>query len=89
MENGKHNKGDNMKTWLRTFIEEKEIDLDQHFEIQGQRCGNIFTYGYIVETIEVAPAHEQKKIRDVLVQIDFANGDVRDFLRHLGKALAL
>ena len=75
--------------WLDTFISEKGIDLEDSFEIDLENSFNIFTYGVIVEHIKIAPASEQRKIKDVIVQIDFKNGDVRHFFRHLAKALAV
>jgi len=69
--------------WLDTFCEEKGIDLEDVFEIDD----NIIPYGVIVEHIKIAPEHEQKKIKDIIVKIDFQNGDVLHFFRHLGKAL--
>lgn len=74
--------------WIDTLIEEKGIDLDDSFEINGQSGFNLFTYGVIVEAIKSAPAHEQKAIKDVIVMIDFKNGDVRHYFRHLAQALA-
>ena len=40
-------------------------------------------------TIENAPAREQDGIKTMLVRIDFANGDVMDYFKHLAGALAL
>jgi hypothetical protein len=75
--------------WLDTFLEEKGIDLEDDFTVQGAFYGdNYMTYEVVVEHIKIAPKHEQKKIKDMLVKIDFKNGDVKHFLRHLGQALA-
>jgi len=78
----------NFQTWLNTFIEEKGINLDAQFEVEGASGTNFFTYGVIVEHMMIAPKTEQAQIKNVIVQIDFRNGDVLDFFRHLGKALA-
>lgn len=76
--------------WLDTFLEEKGIDLDEGFTVQGANWGdNHMTYGVVVEHIKIAPKGEQNKIKDMLVKIDFKNGDVRHFLRHLAQAIAL
>lgn len=75
--------------WLDTFIEEKEIDLEESFEVEGPEWGtNIMSYGVIIEHIKIAPTHEQKAIKDMIVKIDFQNGDVKHFFRHLAKAIA-
>jgi hypothetical protein len=46
------------------------------------------TYSTVVEAAKQAPLHEQQAIKTALVKIDFCNGDVCHFLRHLGRALA-
>ena len=79
----------NFNTWIDTFVEEKEINLEERFEVEGEVYGtNDFSYGVIVEHMKVAPASEQAQIKNVIVQIDFKNGDVKHFFRHLGQALA-
>ena len=74
--------------WIDTFIEEKGIDLEQTFEVEGPVYGiNTIPYGVIVEHMKIAPKTEQDAIKNVIVKIDFKNGDVLDFFRHLGKAI--
>lgn len=46
-------------------------------------------YSNVVEATKLAPAHEQKAIKTMLVKIDFVNGDVRRYLRHMAQAIAL
>ena len=69
--------------WLDKLIEEKGIDRDDFFEIGD----NIFEYGYVIDCIKLAPAHEKEAIRKMLVKIDFVNGDIKHYLRHLAHAL--
>ncbi len=75
-------------TWLDTFIAEKGIDLEDTFEVEGPSGPNTIPYGVIVEHMKIANAQEQAKIKDIIVKIDFKAGDVLDFFRHLGKAIA-
>jgi len=76
--------------WLRTFVEEKGLDREQVFEVQGPVWGlNSIPLGVVLEHIEIAPAHEQAAIKSMLVKIDFCNGDVTDYLRHLAQAIAI
>ena len=77
----------NFNKWLDTLIEEKEIDLRDHFEIEKDEQLHIFDYGYIVEAIKLAPTHEKKAIQNMIVRIDFANGDITHYFRHLAQAL--
>ena len=68
-----------MKKYLKTLIEEKgkctddEITLEGHFGL---------TYQMLIDFIEQAPEYH-KQIRKTLVMIDFKNGDVFHYLKHL------
>ncbi len=81
--------GDGIGRWLDTFLEEKGIDLEEGFEVEGPSDPNHMTYENVVHAIKSAPAHEQQGIKAMLVKIDFANADVRRYLRHLAQAIAL
>lgn len=73
--------------WLDTFINEKGISLDDTFEIEEKGILHIFEIGNIVETIKATSPREQAEIKDMLVKIDFHNGDVIDYFKHLARAL--
>lgn len=74
--------------WLDTFVEEKRIDLHRIFEVEGPSGFNIIPVGCIVDLMKSAPASEQAAIKSTLVKIDFVNGDVYHFFRHLAGAVA-
>ena len=76
------------KEWLNTFIEEKGIDLDTPFEVIKNGNLNIMSYKVIYEHILITTTEEKKKIKDMIVKIDFLNGDVLNFFRHLATAIA-
>lgn len=73
--------------WLDTFIEEKEIDLNETFTIESNGQAHIFEIGNIIENIKATSSNEQNAIKDMIVKIDFHNGDVVDYFKHLAKAL--
>lgn len=74
--------------WLDTFIEEKGIDLEDHFELTDfEGTHHIMPYGVVIEHIKGANKQEQEDIRTIIVKIDFKNGDVRHFFRHLAQAI--
>jgi hypothetical protein len=75
--------------WLDTLIDEKGIDPEQGFEIEGEWGPNYFTYGVIIEAIKGTSKPEQQIIKTNLVKIDFCNGDIRHYFRHLAQALAI
>ena len=74
--------------WLDTFIEEKGIDLEQVIEIKTETNTHYFEVGNIIANIKATTPEEQAGIKDMIVKIDFYNGDVVDYFRHLAQALA-
>lgn len=76
-------------TWLDTFISEKGIDLEQVFTVDGPSGPNHMPYEVVINAMYGAPFAEQAAIKNTLVMIDFKNGDVRHYLRHLAQAIAL
>ncbi len=75
--------------WLDTLIEEKQIDLEDTFEVEAENQTHFFSYGVVIEHCKIASTNEQAFIKDTLVKIDFKNGDIKHFFRHLAKCLAL
>lgn len=73
--------------WLDTFIEEKGIDLNETFTIEENGQLHIFEIGNIVENIKTTTQKEQEEIKNMIVKIDFYNGDVIDYFKHLAQAL--
>ena len=68
------------------FFEEKELPLES-WTIERDDWVHINDSDAVIEAIKMAPAHEQSGIREVLVRIDFVNGDVMPFLEHLANGL--
>lgn len=79
----------NFAAWIDTFLQEKGTDLDQFLEVEGDSGLNMIPVGVVVEAIKDAATHEQVQIKNMLVKIDFVNGDHMDFIKHLAKAIAL
>ena len=77
-------------TWLDTFISEKGIDLDEVVEVTGPSGQiNSIPLECVIEAIKGTKGKAQAVIKDALVKIDFTNGDIVGYLRHLAKALAV
>jgi len=72
------------KTMIETMIEEKGIDLETVIEIDGQ-IG--LTVGAVLEFIYHCPKEIQSKIAKTLIQIDFRNGDIMDYIRYLANGM--
>ena len=78
----------NFNNWLDTFIDEKNINKNDTFEINKNGTLNIISYVSIIDHIKITSKQEQEQIKKTIVKIDFFNGDVLHFFRHLGQALA-
>lgn len=76
-------------TWLDTFLTEKGIDLEATMDVVGKSGLNIIPVGVLVDHIKAAPEHEQAAIKTTIVRIDFLNGDVLHFFKHIAQAIAL
>jgi len=72
--------------WFRQFIEEKDLP-EVTYSISHPAYIDVAMTNYdVVEIIiEQATPVEQLKVKDVLVQIDFANGDINHFFEHLAE----
>ena len=75
-------------SWLDTFIEEKGIDLGQILEVKTDKNTHYFEVGNIIENIKATIPKEQEEIKKMIIKIDFYNGDVVDYFKHLAQALA-
>jgi hypothetical protein len=75
--------------WLDRLVEDKNLDLEHPFEVQGRSGYNRIPLGCVIEACKSAPANEQAAIKSMLVQIDFRNGNVTHFFGHLAQAIAV
>ena len=72
-----------MKRYLKNLIEEKGVDLDTCINLDGHFG---LTYQMLIDFIMTMPRYHET-IRTTLVKIDFLNGDVFHYLRHLAKGV--
>lgn len=68
--------------FITTMLEEKGL-IDEILEIEHEGINHTMPIGVILEFIENAPLNIQNQIKDTLSKIDFMNGDVLHFMRHL------
>lgn len=71
-----------MRKYLEALITEKGERLDS--DILEGHFG--LDYAMLIDYIEQAPQHH-KVMRDTLVMIDFKNGDVFHYLKHLATGM--
>ena len=79
----------NFAIWLITFLDEKDFDTDMPFEIEGPSGANMMDYNVVCQTMLDANSAEQAVIKATLVKLDFLNGDIGHYFRHLAQALAI
>lgn len=79
------------KTWLNTFVEEKGLDLSHTFEVEGKEWGtNFIPLENVIECILLNVSDEEKyKLKNQIVKIDFANGDVMHLFEYIAKFMAI
>ena len=75
--------------WIDTFLSEKGIDGEHALTVTGPSGENSIPVACLVEMMKSAPKHEQQGIKTMIVKIDFRNGDVLDYFRHLARAVAI
>jgi len=77
-------------TWLDTFADEKGLDREHRFDVttEGFWGSHSIPLGVVIDAAKSASAAEQAQIKDILVRIDFRNGDPMHFFAHLAKGLA-
>lgn len=76
-----------MIKYLKTFFTEKQLPYASWNLFDDDGVRHLIDSDVVLEHIEHASADEQNKIADVIRKIDFANGDVNNYLRHLAGAL--
>lgn len=82
-------KADGFEKWLDTLISEKGIDTETVLEVSGTSGANFIPLECLISTIKQAPKHERDGIKTMLVKIDFVNGSILDYFRHLARAIAI
>lgn len=78
----------NFRTWINTFINEKGIDRETMIEAEGPSGTNFIPVGCLVDCMIGAPKHERDGIKRMIVMIDFKNGNVMHYFKHLAQAIA-
>lgn len=76
-----------MRRWLETFLDEKGFGyVDWEIEDSTGET-HMIDSDVVIEAILNAPEHEQAKVKQTLVKIDFVNASIEDYFQHLAKCL--
>lgn len=76
-----------MIKYLEMFFEEKKLPHQLWELTDPSGAWNLIGSEVVLESIGKASVEEQNEIADVIRKIDFENGDVNHFLKHLAQAL--
>ena len=79
-------------TFFATFFEEKAL-TEEIYEVESKNDSifgttHLIPTSAVIEKIKTTRGNEAKQIEGILRKIDFANGDVHHFLRHLAQSMA-
>lgn len=69
-------------TWFETFLNEKQLPFEL-FDIHHKNETHMIDTDFVTELIKEAPLKEQQDIKSMIVKIDFVNGDINHFFKHL------
>lgn len=74
--------------WFSTFVDEKDLPVE-NWEIEDSRGMTHFISSDVVQEFIVSelPESDQKEVKEILIKIDFQNGDVNHFFRYLAKGM--
>ena len=75
-------------SYLKTFFQEKNLIERVYQVIAPDGTEHMIPTGVVIEHILITAETEQDSIAHILRQIDFKNGDVHHFLKHLAGAIA-
>lgn len=75
--------------WLDTLVDEKGLDTEMIYEVEGASGTNFIPLGCVIEAIKTTTKGEQIAIRNNLIRIDFCNGNISNYFKHLAQAIAI
>ena len=78
----------NFKNWIDTFIDEKDLPMEDTFTIDKNGTMSIMSYKTIYEHMLIANDQEQEQIKNMIVKIDYMNGNILNFFQYLGGLIA-
>ena len=73
--------------WFETFLEEKNLPFCNWEIADSIGEYNLIDSDVVIEAIRGADPEEQASIKETIVMIDFKNGDVNHFFKHLATGL--
>ena len=76
-----------MNNFFTTFFNEKNLDFQYYTVNSLNGTPNIIPSTVVIDAIKNTQGEEAAKIKDMLIKIDFFNGNIHNYLQHLAQAL--
>ena len=74
-------------TYLHRFFREKSLKPTTYHIVDSSGLSHSIPTQVVIEAIASTSGEERKHIEGIIRKIDFSNGDLHHFLRHLAQAL--
>lgn len=79
-----------LETYINTLLEEKGISTETIIEIETVEWGtNFIPLQVVIDYILASGEDNRRTVRSTLVKIDFNNGDVMHFFKHVARHIAI
>ena len=76
-----------MNNFFTTFFNEKNLDFQYYTVNSVNGTPNIIPSTVVIDAIKHTKGQEAAEIKDMLIKIDFFNGNIHNYLQHLAQAL--
>jgi len=76
-----------MNNFFTTFFNEKNLDFQYYTVNSPNGTPNIIPSTVVIDAIKHTKGQEAAKIKEMLIKIDFFNGNIHNYLQHLAQAL--
>ena len=76
-----------MNNFFTKFFNEKNLDFQYYTVNSPNGTPNLIPSTVVIEAIKHTKGEEAAKIKDMLIKIDFFNGNIHNYLQHLAQAL--
>ena len=73
--------------WFETFLEEKNLPYESWEIIDKNDTTHFIDSDVVIEAMKSASPDEKVSIKKIIIKIDFMNGDVNHFFKHLAAGI--
>jgi hypothetical protein len=79
-----------MNDFITTYFKEADVDTTRTYTVESENgTVNYIQASNVIQMIKQTRGQERKEIENIIRKIDFKNGDIHHFLKHLASAMAM